>query len=287
MGGAIVVVAYAAYIIWLGPWESDAFGFWHAWTGGLYDVPWLERGAYVYSPAFAHLIAPLTALPWEAFWLIWLGVQLGALLLIAGPAWSGLILLLPWPSIDGYPNAVAATIANGNPQLLLALAMVAGLRWPGAWALPILTKLTPGIGLAWFAARGEWRRLGLALAVTLGVVVASALIGPGLWVDWFGLLGDSTAADTLAKEPILPLPLLARLPFAVAFIAWGARTDRYWAVPIGAMLALPAIQLGGFAIAVAALPFLGLPLVPRWALLSAPSTEQSSQDDSAGRDSQA
>jgi hypothetical protein len=113
--------------------------------------------------------------------------------------------------------------------------------------------------------RGEWRSLGLALAVTLGVVAVSALVSPELWAEWLGLLGDSAAANTVVKEPILPLPLLVRLPFAVALVAWGARTDRYWTVPIGAMLALPAIQLGGFAIAVGALPFLGLPLVPRWA----------------------
>ena len=37
-------------------------------------------------------------------------------------------------------------------------------------------------------------------------------------------------------------------------------------VPIASTLALPAIQLGGFAILVAALPFVGLPLTPRWPL---------------------
>lgn len=266
--GFLIVAAYAAFFVRRGPWDNDSFGFWRAWEGGLYDVPWLDHGAYVYSPAFAHAISPLTALPWEAFWLSWLGIQLVALLLIAGPAWAGLILLLPWPSIDGYPNAVVATIYNGNPQLLLALGIVAGLRWPGAWAVPILTKVSPGIGLAWFAGRAEWRRLAIALGWTVAIVAGSALVAPGLWVEWIGLLADSAGANTLVKEPILPLPLLVRLPIALALIVWGARTDRYWTVPIGAMLALPAIQLGGFAIAVAALPFLGLPLTPRWPIHS-------------------
>lgn len=77
---------------------------------------------------------------------------------------------------------------------------------------------------------------------------------------------ESAGANTLVKEPILPLPLMVRLPISVAIITWGALTNRYWTVPIGSMLALPAIQLGGFALAVAALPFLGLPLTPRWPL---------------------
>jgi hypothetical protein len=104
----------------------------------------------------------------------------------------------------------------------------------------------------------------VAFGVTIAIVLASAVMAPGLWIEWLGLLGDSATADTLRKEPILPLPPLVRLPAALALIVWGARTDRYWTVPLGAMLALPAIQLGGFAIAVAALPFLGLPLAPRW-----------------------
>ena len=263
--GLLVVVAYAVVFVRRGPWDNDAYGFWAAWDGGLYDMAWLfDHGAYVYSPAFAQAIAPLAALPWEAFWLVWLLLQFGALLLLAGPLWSAVILLLPWPSIEGYANAVPATIYNGNPQLLLALAIAAGLRWPGAWAVPLLTKVTPGIGVLWFGLRGEWRRLAIAVGVTLGVVAVSFVLAPTAWIEWIGLLGDSARANTLAKEPILRLPLLARLPIALLLLAWGARTDRYWTVPIAAMLALPAIQLGGFAIAVAAVPFLGLPLAPRW-----------------------
>jgi hypothetical protein len=42
----------------------------------------------------------------------------------------------------------------------------------------------------------------------------------------------------------------------VVLLIWGARTDRFWVVPIAATLALPAIRLGGLAVAVAAVPFL-------------------------------
>lgn len=266
LAGLLVVLAYFDFLLDRGPWHNDAYGFWLAWDGGLYDIPWLDHGAYVYSPAFAQAIAPLTALPWETFWPAWLVLQFAALLLLAGPAWSGLILLLPWPSVEGYANAVPATIYNGNPQLLLALAVVAGLRWPAAWAIPILMKVTPGVGVLWFAIRREWRSLGVAIGVTVGIVAISAAFDAGLWTQWLGLLRDSAGANALTKEPILPLPLIVRLPIALVLLVWGALTNRYWTVPIVATLALPAVQLGGFAILVAALPFLGLPLTPRWPL---------------------
>jgi hypothetical protein len=264
VAGAVVVVAYVNHLVGRGPWNNDAWGFWSAWQGGLYDIPWLDVWAYVYSPAFAQVIWPLSLLEWETFWLIWLLLQFAALLLIAGPFWSGVILLLPWPSLDGYANSVVATIDNGNPQLFLALAIVAGLRWPAAWAVLFLTKVTPAVGILWFAVRREWKRLGIALAATGLIVIASFVIDPGLWIEWGRLLRDAASANTLAKEPILPLPLVVRGPLAVAILVWGAWTNRYWTVPIACTLALPAIQLGGFAILVAALPFLGLPLTPRW-----------------------
>jgi len=264
--GMAVVAFYVLELLDRGWWYNDAYGFWNAWSGGLYDIPWLDHGAYVYSPAFAQAIVPLAWLPWETFWFIWTLIQFAALILIVGPAWSGIILLLPWPSLPGYANSVPATIENGNPQMLIALAIVAGLRWPGAWAVPILTKVTPGVGILWFAIRREWRSLGIALGTTALIVAVSAILSADLWTQWFGLLAESTSANTLAKEPILPLPLVVRLPVALIILVWGALTNRYWTVPITATLALPAIQLGGFAILVAAMPFLGLPLTPRWPL---------------------
>jgi Glycosyltransferase family 87 len=283
LAGAVVVVAYLNHFVGDGPWNNDAWGFWNAWVGGLYDIPWLDRWAYVYSPAFAQAIWPLSLLEWPSFWIIWLLLQFAALLLIAGPFWSGVILLLPWPSLVGYPNAAAATIDNGNPQVLLALAIVAGLRWPAAWAVLFLTKVTPGVGVLWFALRGEWRRLGIALAATAVIVVVSFVIEPGLWSEWARLLRAAASANTLEKEPILPLPLVVRGPLAVAVLVWGARTNRYWTVPIACTLALPAIQLGGFAILVAALPFLGLPLTPHWPIRSAEPDTQITYRPALGR----
>lgn len=251
-----VVGIYAAWFV-QHPWHNDAYGIYVAWRGGLYDVPWLAHGAYVYAPPFAQLIAPLTLLPWRAFWAVWVGLQLAALLWMTGPRWAAVILLLPWPSIPDYPNAVAGTIGNGNPQLLLAAAIVLAYRYPAAWAAPLLMKVTPGVGLLWYIVRREWRNLAIALGTTAAIVAISFAFAPDLWRQWFGLLGTAAGADPRTVERFVYVPLLVRLPVAILLIAWGARTDRYWTVPIAVMLALPAISLGGLAIAVGAIPFLG------------------------------
>jgi hypothetical protein len=55
----------------------------------------------------------------------------------------------------------------------------------------------------------------------------------------------------------VPIPFVVRLPFAVALVVWGARTNRRWTVPVSAMLALPALWYGGLSIMIATLPLLG------------------------------
>jgi hypothetical protein len=247
------------------PWKNDAWGFWTMWRGGLYDIPWLEHGAFVYSPAVAQMLTPLTKLSWQVFHDVWNVLQLTALIVMVGPIWAaGLLWLVLWPSLPDKGNFVLATIWNGNPMLLIALSVVAGYRWPGAWALAILLKVTPGIGLLWFAVRREWRNLGIAAGVTLAIVAVSAIAAPGLWFEWFGLLRDSAGANMVDREPFLPVPLIIRVPIAAALIVWGARTDRYWTVPLGVMLSLPGIALSGFAVGVGALAFTRLPGIPRW-----------------------
>jgi hypothetical protein len=45
-----------------------------------------------------------------------------------------------------------------------------------------------------------------------------------------------------------------RLPAAVVLVAWGARTDRRWVVPVGVLLALPAVWFGSAALLLAVIP---------------------------------
>ena len=139
----------------------------------------------------------------------------------------------------------------GNINLLYAVAIVVGFRWSAAWALLLLTKVTPGIGLVWFAVRREWRALVIALGVTGVIVAVSFVLTPGLWRDWLTVL---TSSDSLSPPTAYPVPLLPRLVAAGALIAWGGLTDRRWTVPIGVTLALPVIWSAGLSILVALVP---------------------------------
>ena len=99
---------------------------------------------------------------------LWTALVAGALYWVAG--WRAFFI--------GMLAPVAMSIAIGQTDLLMAAAIVIGFRWPAAWLLPIVTKLTPGIGLLWFAVRREWRSLGIALGATLAVVAVSFAIEP-------------------------------------------------------------------------------------------------------------
>src|SRR5207247_6135780 len=137
----------------------------------------------------------------------WTVLLLAALTFLVGPVLLGAAVLLALPELLG-----------GNITLLIAAALVVGFRWPAAWAFVLLTKVTPGVGLLWFAVRREWRSLGIALGTTAAVVVISAVVAPDAWLQWPGVLaGIAGRGGTWAAVPV---PLLVRLPVAVAIIVW-------------------------------------------------------------------
>lgn len=217
------VAPYAAPVPEYGP-MFDARGFWSAWDGGLYDIPWGEYEAYVYSPAFAQVLYPFTLLPWPVFAALWTAAAIGCLF------W----MRVPW--MLAFPGVID-DILRGNIHVFLAAMVVIGFRYPGAWAFGNLTKVTPGVGLLWFAVRREWRSLAWALGVTAIVGGVSFVASSELWLEWFDLLASS-AGDT-ARIQVVPLPLLVRLPIAAALVGIGAWTNRAWLLPIGVMLGLP------------------------------------------------
>ena len=202
---------------------------------------WNAIGAYPYSPAFAQALWPLNLLPWPLFVAAWTGLLLAAVFLLTGTRLALVGLLV-----------AAMEIAGGNISLLLALAIVAGFRWPATWALVLLTKITPGIGLLWFALRREWRSLAIALGATAAIVAVSLVLNPGLWRDWIDVLvANAGKGGTWAA---IPIPLWIRLPAGVLLIVWGAPRNQRWVVPIAAMLALPALWYGSLAMVLAVIP---------------------------------
>ena len=228
---AIVVLAQPD----IGPWRTgqEALSYWAPRLDAPYaQADWTTTGAYVYSPAFLQIVSPLQHLPWLAFVGVWTAMLLLAVRFLTGPRLFIVGVLL-----------ASAELAGGNISLLLAVAIVLGFRWPAAWALILLTKVSPGIGLIWFAVRREWRNLAIALGATVIVVATSAAIMPWAWVDWIGVLTHVAGRD--GTWAAVPIPFLVRLPFAIAVVVWGARTDRRWTVPVACMLALPALWYGG------------------------------------------
>jgi hypothetical protein len=223
------------------PWGTgmEAISYWANHLSAPYaHSDWTKPGAYVYSPAFLQLVTPLAALPWALFMGVWTAVMLVAVRYLTGPRLFALGALLAIVELSG-----------GNISLLLAVAMVVGFRYPAAWAFVILTKVTPGIGLLWFVVRREWHQLGIALGATAAVVAVSFVLMPGAWVEWVHVLVRIAGRD--GTWAAVPIPFIARLPFAIAIVVWGARTNRRWTVPVAGMLALPALWYGGLSMLLA------------------------------------
>lgn len=251
LSGFVLVVAIFAGVRLLDiyPWNDRLFDQWAYWSTRFgFDYAAAhpgDSGAYLYSPAFAQLIAPLTALSLPVFMAAWTAFIAAVFYWVAG--WRAFFI--------GMLAPVAMSIAIGQLDVLMAAAIVVGFRWPAAWFLPFITKVTPGIGVLWFAARGEWRSLGVALGATAAVVGASMAIDPRAWVGWIEML-VRFETPTTANGVFLPVPLWFRLPIVAAIIVWGARTDRRWTLPVGMTFALPTVWLNTPTILVAILPLI-------------------------------
>lgn len=244
----VILVFAGARAFGMSPWDGrgvDLYAYWTTRDGLAYATAHQgDTGAYLYSPVFAQLISPLTSLPWRAFAGIWTLLAAAPLLWLAG-RYAILLLFLP---------PIAMSVMLGQLDLVFAAAVVAGFRLPAVWALPIVTKLTPVVGLVWFLVRREWRSLGTAIAATLVVVAVSAALDPRGWIAWLELLRRMEFPVLGGNLYFLPAPLWVRLPVAVGLIAWGALTDRRWTVPVGVCLALPTVWLNSPTILVAVLP---------------------------------
>jgi hypothetical protein len=239
---ALVVVGWA-YLVWYasssGP-GYDARAYWAVDLGTLYAADYGVAGHFVYSPAAAILSLPLGLLPEHVFLLAWTVLMLGATVWLArGEA-------LVWLA---FPPLICL-VFMGNIEILIGVAVVLGFRHPWTWSFVLLTKVTPGVGLLWFAVRREWRELAVALGATAAIVAVTYMFVPDAWHEWLAFLSRSQGTNGWA-------PLLPRLVAAAALLVWGARSGRRWTVVVAAMLAVPHFwfaTLGGL-VAVAGLGF--------------------------------
>jgi hypothetical protein len=212
-------------------WGVDARAYWrvdlaHPYTNSAVG----ELSNYLYSPAFAQLVAPLSILPFELFFALWFAVSFAILVWLVKPwPWIVPMLLLP----------IVYELCVGNIHFLLALVFTLVLRAPGLWAFPLLTKITPAVGGIWHLVRAEWRAAAIAAGTTLVIVAVSYAINPSAWVDWRTVL----ATERGQSEPLPP-----RLALAGALVVWGARTGRPWTIAVAGWLALPVVWVNAWGI---------------------------------------
>jgi hypothetical protein len=224
----------------------DAAIYWATDPAHPYPLAWGSGGttsAYIYPPPFALLIGLLHPVGWQVFivvfttstwWAFWYCTR----------AWAPVVLVVSLLAIPWTGGGVLGYLFLGNVQILMAAAVVASIRASPAWAaVPLLTKLT-GIPLVWYAARREWRQLGIAVTATGAVVLGTMLVAPGIWGDFVSFVATNRIEQSAV--PLVPVAFPVRLALAVTLVAWGGMTDRRWTVPIGVGLAIPALYWWSF-----------------------------------------
>lgn len=246
-GVVIAGLLFAAYLFVVvapqaGTFGFDAYAYWSVNAANPYQAPVGSLAAFNYSPPVARVFSAFAMLPWHVFVVLWSAALIATVLWIAHPR-RRVVWLLAFPP-------VALELYHGNIHLLIAAAIALGFRYPAAWAFVALTKVTPAVGLVWFAVRREWRSLGIALGVTAVIAIVSVIVDGNQWVAWLTLLAGTKEGGAVDQFQI-DVPLAVRIPVAAALVAWGARSDRRWTVPVGASLALPILWVSGFAICAA------------------------------------
>ena len=183
---------------------------------------WDPDGCFLYSPPVAQLMGVIQGLmPFETFTFLLRAAETIVLAVVTGPA---LFFSLFIPAVAIELNAV-------NVNLLVVGAVLIGFRFPFEWAFVILTKITPGVGLLWFAVRREWRNLAIAIGATALIAGGSFLLAPDLWRQYFEQLG---------REPDDSIFVIGwRLPLAALVVIWGARTNHRWAMIVAVFLGMP------------------------------------------------
>jgi hypothetical protein len=193
---------------------------------GFYYAPPVALAMRVLMPLGPHIFsAVIVALGFVA--LGWIGGRWAWLLLFFPPVW--------WD------------ISSGNVNTVIGALSIAILARPGWIAVPLLTKVTPGVIALWWIVRREWAQAARAALVVGLICLVSLVIVPLWWRDWIvGLLSNGTGYVGPGYFTV-PIPLIPRLAVATGLVVFGARTNRQWVLPVAACLALPVLWWSGLA----------------------------------------
>ena len=228
----VAVVLIALRLLDGYPWTSswvDMHTYWATGAGVSYATsnPYVV-GAYLYAPAFAQALYPLTTLPWPWFAALWTAATCAAYLWLVG-RWAFPLLLsgLLWFAVRReWRNLAIALTATA------AFAGVSAVLAPGLWhdwfdllrrsitdrqvvegaylGIPVWLRLPFAVGVITWGARTDrhWT-----------VPIAMLLAMPILWVNVFTLLlavvplrpepGLTPARAWLLRERLLP-PAITR-----------------------------------------------------------------------------
>lgn len=213
---------------------ADAHAYWHAWSQHLYAFdPSVPLDRFLYTPAFAQAFWPLAQLRWAVFIALWTAAVL------AGFYW--LLRPLPWYwAVPFFAEFCWHDVLLGNVNVFLAIALVVGLRRPATGAFSLLTKIAPGVWLAWFAVRREWRALAVPVVLAAGIGLVSFAVSPGLWFDWWRLLTSGSITGTGH--------VVWRFAAALLLTVVAARLDRPWLLTPVLLLASPVMGPSTFSL---------------------------------------
>ena len=247
LAGLIVVVWFASLVPTQNGFGYDAYAYWDVRLADIYGRSFGQLtafGAFRYAPPIAALFAPFHLLPWPVFLGLWVALLWAAL------AWLGGRWTLAACVFVGIPWS----IYEGNVDLLLAVLVVAGLRWPAVLSLAILAKATTAIVLVWFLLRRDWRSLGISLAALAALVLLTLPFTFDQWPRYFAMLADNAGAPESAWIGL-------RVLVAIGLISLASVTNRAWLVGVAAAVAQPTLTIRSLAVVMAAV---GLILRPGW-----------------------
>jgi hypothetical protein len=247
----LIAVALALRAPWGNGWDGFDFGVYMTASRRLLEgaSPFYcqVNGCYVYSPAFAAAISPMTVLPGAVGLALWRFAGVASLAVATrglGP--SGLVVFC-------IPGLWESDIVSGNVMAYATAAMIAVVRWPSVRtvaAYAVLVALIPKPQFLPVLIYGFWR----VPEARRAVVVVGAL--GMLMLAWPDYLGGLLHQPTIARaDTLLPLPLAvgAALALTIAGLRWPRLLGPaafvsapyalpYTAVPLGLLGVAPGVR---------------------------------------------
>lgn len=215
---SIVGLALMVSVIVLIGDGGDAAIFYNVDFPPSYDGADIRAPVWNYSPLAAAALQPFQIMPFQAFLGLIVAIEVAALAWMVGPLPALLLVVLQVPLLWN-------DLAQGNLNLAATVLVIWGIRSPWPWVPLLLTKATPGVGLVWFAVRREWRNLALALGASSLLLLVTLP-----WsIEWAQALIHNASVDSY----IGGLPFVVRAAIGAGIVAYGARTDQPWMLPLG------------------------------------------------------